>query len=180
MKFAYADPPYLGCGVKHYGDLRPDAADFDSIDAHHELVGRLVADYPDGWALSLHTPSLQAILPACPSDVRVAAWVKPFASFKPNVNPAYAWEPVIWRGGRKRDRSHPTVRDWHSASITLRKGLTGAKPASFARWLLYLWGALPCDELVDLFPGTGGVAGAWDAWRRQKRATQTYLDMGAA
>jgi hypothetical protein len=96
--------------------------------------------------------------------------VKPFAVFKPNVNPAYAWEPVIWRGGRsKRGRSEPTVRDWVSAEITLKKGLTGAKPEAFVWWLLELLGLESNDELTDLFPGTGVVGRTWERYRRQGR-----------
>ena len=100
----------------------------------------------------------------CPDDCRVAAWVKPFAVFKPNVNPAYAWEPVVFQGAKKRSRKEPTVRDWHSANITLRKGLTGAKPESFAFWLFDLLGAGSGDEFVDLFPGTGVLSGVWERW----------------
>lgn len=152
MRFAYADPPYVGQGDRydHY-----DSAMWNEVTAHLRLVDSLIDDYPDGWALSLSTPSLRLILPQCPDDVRVAAWVKPFAVFKPNVNPAYAWEPVIFRGGRKGDRERPTVRDWLSCNITLQKGLVGAKPPEFCRWILDLLGYEDGDELVDLFPGTG-------------------------
>lgn len=152
MRFAYADPPYLGCGrlyLKHH----PQALDWDSPEKHRALIKSL-SEF-DGWAMSLSSPSLRVILPMCPEDCRVAAWVKPFAVFKPNVNPAYAWEPVIFRGAKKRDRYDPTVRDWHSANITLKKGLTGAKPASFANWVFDLLGVGREDEFVDLFPGTG-------------------------
>ena len=41
MRFAYADPPYLGCGQRRYGALHEDAADFDSLDAHAEPCGTL-------------------------------------------------------------------------------------------------------------------------------------------
>ncbi len=131
------------------------------MERHAALVEQLVGDYPDGWAMSLSSPSLRTILPMCPEDVRVMAWVKPFAVFKPNVNPAYAWEPVIVRGGRKRGRDVPTVRDWVSANITLRKGLVGAKPPAFCDWLFGVLGAKPGDELDDLFPGTGVVSERW-------------------
>ena len=57
-----------------------------------------------------------------PKGRRLGAWTKPFASFKPNVNPAYAWEPVVFFGGRKRDRLEDTARDWHSENIALKKG----------------------------------------------------------
>lgn len=151
MRFAYADPPYIGCGHRYPEKLEVD---------HVELLARLTQGFPDGWALSCSSPSLRVLLPMCPGDVRIAAWVKPFAVFKPNVNPAYAWEPVIWRGGRKRTREEPTVRDWHAESITLRRGLVGAKPAIFNRWVLALLGVQDSDELVDLYPGTRSMAAA--------------------
>jgi hypothetical protein len=95
MRFAYADPPYIGQAKKHYGKRKDYAGEVD----HAALVARLVAEYSDGWALSLSSPTLRIILPMCPDNVRVMAWVKPFAVFKPGVNPAYAWEPVIVGGG---------------------------------------------------------------------------------
>jgi len=164
MKFAFADPPYLGCGAL-YAEDHPDARIWDDIEAHEALIARLVSDYPDGWALCASSPSLRALLPLCPADVRVAAWVKPFAVFKPNVNPAYAWEPVIFRGGRKGDRSRATVRDWFSKEITLKRGLTGAKPAAFCRWVLDLLGYEAGDQVDDLFPGTDAMGRAIDALR---------------
>jgi hypothetical protein len=39
--------------------------------------------------------------------------------------------------------------------------VTGAKPARFCKWLFELLGAADGDELVDLFPGSGGVERAW-------------------
>lgn len=156
MRFAYADPPYIGQARAHYAD-QPKCAEVN----HPLLVQHLVDDFPDGWALSCSSPTLRLILPMCPEDVRVMAWVKPFAVFKPNVNPAYAWEPVIVRGGRGLGRDVPTVRDWVSANITLRKGLAGAKPREFCFWLFEVLGMQPGDELADLFPGTGAVSESW-------------------
>jgi hypothetical protein len=162
MRFAYADPPYLGCGAKHYGTHHPDAADWDDPETHRALIGRLTAEYPDGWALSCHVPSLRVLLPMCPDDVRIGAWVKPFHALKRGVRPSYGWEPVIFRGGRNRNHPPPpkggtatTPRDFISANITLRKGLTGAKPEPVCRWVLDILGFRPGDTLVDLFPGTG-------------------------
>ena len=62
MRFAYADPPYIGQAKRHYS-ADPLCAEVD----HHELINRLVAEFPDGWALSASTPSLAIILPMCPS-----------------------------------------------------------------------------------------------------------------
>jgi hypothetical protein len=155
LKFAYADPPYLGCGAL-YKDKHPDALDWNSIERHERLVDDLHRDYPDGWAVSLASTTLWQLLPLFYEGVRVAAWVKPFAAFKPNVNPAYTWEPVIFCGGRKRDRAAPTVKDHLACNITLKKGLTGAKPAEFCEWILDLLGFDHTqDTLDDLFPGTG-------------------------
>lgn len=42
--------------------------------------------------------------------------------------------------------------------------VVGAKPAAFCRWVFELLGAQPGDELVDVFPGSGGVARAWEAF----------------
>jgi hypothetical protein len=169
MKVAYADPPYLGCCALYQHEHGEDGQCWDDWVTHKRLIRRLGEEFPDGWALSLSTPSLREILPMCPADVRVSAWVKPFAVFKPNVNPAYAWEPVIWRGGRmKRGREEITVRDWVSAEITLKKGLTGAKPETFCWWLFELLGLRAADEFVDLFPGTGVVTQTWQQYQRQR------------
>lgn len=170
MKFAYADPPYLGQGKKLYGHLHPNAHEWDRVERHWELVADLCADFPDGWAMSLSTPSLREILPACPEDVRIGAWVKTFCAFKKGVRPCYAWEPVIFRGGRNKNHPPPekggkqtTPKDFIIADeelviaepITLRKGLTGAKPEKVCRWILDILNVLPGDEFVDIFPGTG-------------------------
>lgn len=178
MKFAYADPPYLGVAARHYGALHPNAADYDKPEAWQSLIGRL-AEF-DGWALSLSSPSLRTILPMCPADVRVMAWVKPFASFKPGVGVAYAWEPIIVRGGRRRTRDQETVRDWIAENITLRRGLTGAKPAAVIYWLLEVWNAQRGDEVEDLFPGSGAVSAALDGWRLAQSGQSDAPLFGAA
>ena len=156
---AYADPPYLGMCAR-YGHEHGDGGCWDDLGTHGLLVDRLCAEYTDGWAMSLTSPSLRVILPFCPDDARVAAWVKPFASFKPGVNPGYCWEPVIFRGGRRRtDRTELTVRDFLDEPIQLRKGFFGAKPFRFNQWVRDLLGVRDSiDTLVDLFPGSGSMA----------------------
>ncbi len=154
MRFAYADPPYLGM-AKLYADRHPEAMIWDDPGTHRALIERLCDEYADGWALSLHVPSLRTILPMCPEDIRVAIWVKPFASFKPGVTRAWTWEPVIFFGGRSIPRSEPTWRDHIIEPITLRKGLAGAKPWRFCEWVLDGLNYQPGDTLDDLFLGTG-------------------------
>ena len=79
---------------------------------------------------------------------------------------AYAWEPVIVKPARKPVVSKRLVmRDWVECSITLRRGLTGAKPEKVCHWAFEMLGARPDDDLIDLFPGTGAVTRAWQTWR---------------
>ena len=163
MRIAYADPPYIGCG-KYYKEKQ-------EID-HLELINKLVQH--DAWALSCHTPSLGYLLNLCPKGTRVGAWVKPFCSFKPNVNPAYAWEPVLFIS-LPRARDVATVRDWCAANITLKKGLVGAKPPQFCFWLFDLLGAQSDDEFNDLFPGTGIVTQCWQSWVDRSKQTQIQM-----
>ena len=158
LRLAYADPPYLG-QAKLYPE-HPEAFRFDDPAEHWSLMCDLDEDY-DGWAYSLSSTSLHRLLPLAPSGVRIAVWVKPFAAFKRNVRIAYTWEPVIFKPGRDSSKDGaPVGRDHLSEPITLRKGLTGAKPDRFNRWVLDLLGYVPGDELVDLFPGTGGMTRA--------------------
>lgn len=194
LAVAFADPPYLGCcGLYGHRHEAPYGC-WNDPETHHQLIDWLVAEYPDGWALCASVPSLRTLLPMMPEDVRVGSWVKTFSAFKKGVRPAYAWEPVIWRGGRNPGAGFPhkpperggkqnTPKDFyetHTAAeglacpITLQKGLTGAKPEAFCRWVLDLLNVQPGDIVVDLFPGTGvmGVASA-------DRGCQWWSDFGA-
>lgn len=175
MRIAIADPPYIGQSKKHYGNHPDYAGEVD----HEALICHLVTDFPDGWALCCSSPSLRFLLPLCPPETRVMAWVKPFCAFKVNVNPAYAWEPVLVYGGRKRTRDQVTVRDWIAANITLKRGVSGAKPEAFCFWLFEVLGLQPGDELVDLFPGSGAVTEAWMRYQRQLTSTPSDCVQGA-
>ena len=162
MKVAYADPPYPG--MSHYYRDHPD---YDGEVDHAQLIDRMMDDY-DAWALHTASATLQEVLEACPAGVRIGAWVKTFASFKPGVNPAYAWEPVIFHGGRNdSSKTAATVTDWIAHPITLRKGLTGAKPPAVVEWVFRCLGLTADDAVDDLFPGTGVVSRTWEAFARQ-------------
>ena len=69
------------------------------------------------------------------SGIRICGWFKSFAAFKRNVSVAYAWEPVIIKAARKPAVSKRIIyRDFHEVpdcikeGITMKRGLTGAKP----------------------------------------------------
>lgn len=166
MKFAYADPPYIGQAKRHYSH-DPLCAEVD----HAELIARLCREFPDGWALSASAPSLAIIMPMLPAGVRIAVWCKSFCAFKKGVRPCYAWEPIIFCGGRNPSNGHKhappekngkqtTPKDFIVEPITLKKGLVGAKPEKVCRWILELLNVQIGDEVVDLFPGTGAMGRA--------------------
>ena len=173
-RFAYADPPYLGMASR-YAEQHPDALLWNDPETHRDLIERLSRDY-DGWALSLHVPSLRTILAMCPDDVVVMAWCKSWASWKPGVYPARAWEPVIIRGAAKRrwkNGDAQTPRDWCVTPAAMT-GFFGAKPEPMVHWLLACLGVGPDDDFDDLFPGSGAVTRAWERWR-----SQMQLGLGA-
>jgi len=155
-RVAYADPPYVGQAKRHYQSEEVD---------HVQLIQKLQTY--KAWALSCSSPSLPTLLPMCPNGIRIGAWVKPFAIFKPNVNPTYAWEPIIYVSKVYHGKAQHTIRDWVSCNITLKRGLVGVKPDNFCFWLFELLGMTKEDELDDLFPGTGAVTKAWENWRKQ-------------
>jgi hypothetical protein len=167
MNLGYADPPYFGCG-KLYAAHHPDALDWDEPATHAALVDRLQAEF-DGWVLHTSaTPEAMALYAplVLKTGARWCSWVKGFAAFKRNVPVAYAFEPVIIKPARKPVVSKRMVmRDWIQESITLKRGLTGAKPEAVCHWAFELLGARPDDELHDLFPGTGAVERAWRTWQ---------------
>jgi hypothetical protein len=143
---------------------------------HPLLIDWLNREF-DGWALSLPVPSLRDILPMCPPEVRVCAWVKPFCSFKPNNPFAYAWEPVLVKSCRNSGRFTTTVRDWVSCNITLQRGFYGAKPEGFCHWMFDAMGMTPDDEFLDVFPGSGAVTNAFAVW---KQDNARLIDVEAA
>jgi hypothetical protein len=163
MIIGYADPPYVGCA-----HLYKDHADFAGEVDMAALIKKLEADF-DGWVLHASaTPTSMAILSplVATTNARWMAWVKGFAAFKKNVSVAYAWEPVIVKAARKPVVSKRLVmRDWIQESITLKRGLTGAKPEAVCHWAFEMVGARPDDDLQDLFVGSGAVSRAWKSWQ---------------
>ena len=180
MKFAYADPPYLGCG-KLYLDYHPDSMIWDDPQTHKLLIERLCNEYPDGWALSLHEPSLRTILPMTPTDCRTGAWVKPFAFWR---NYPIKWEPVIFRGGRKPKNSNFGYWCMANAPRTSLKDrfnppFPGRKPRTFCRWIFGQLGAEKGDQLDDLFPGSNAVTAAWAEWVNEVNLDLPLFTSGA-
>lgn len=85
----------------------------------------------------------------------------------PALAPLPAWEPVVYAGER-RDMSLAARHDALVCNVKARTTdpghVIGAKPAAFCFWLFDLLGALPGDDLSDLFPGSGGIGRAWSIY----------------
>lgn len=178
MRFAYADPPYLG-RAEYYRAHHPDAMTWNDPETHRALIAHLQAEYPDGWALSLNERSLRTILPMCPPEARVAACITDRPRFAGKAVPVRKhFEPVIFNGGRpysdtgnraadflvtKQERLPAGQPRYAMRKDDLRSGRTfvGRKPKAFSLWVLDLLGWLPGDMIDDLFPGTGAVQEAW-------------------
>jgi hypothetical protein len=161
LRLAYADPPYPG-----KAGLYPEGEEVD----HRALVDRLVAEFPNGWALSTSASALQAVLALCPADVRVCSWHRQIRRTR-SRRPLSAWEPLIVYGGRELPTNvTQTATDalaYAGRYRTFPGAMTGMKPPQFAVWMFAQLGALPGDELVDLFPGSGAVSRAWERYTRQ-------------
>lgn len=154
LRFAYADPPYPGLAKEFYRDEPTYAGEVD----HAALIASLLERY-DGWALSTGAYALREILPLCPEEARVCAWVKPIGVSSRTFGLHNTWEPLIVVAGR---RLRPGKRDWLSAMPARGGGqLMGRKPLAFCAFLFAALGMRPGDLFDDLFPGTGIVTRAW-------------------
>lgn len=157
MRLAYADPPYPG-----KAHLYVDHPDYAGEVDHFALVNSLRYGGYDGWALSTSAESLHALLPLCPPEHRVLAWVKHTVTV--------SWEPLIVVSARKvegvRDwiQCEPDSYQWRAKPDSY---VIGQKPKPFCQWLFAWLGAEPGDTLDDLFPGSGNVAAAWAEWQLQ-------------
>lgn len=164
MRFAYADPPYIGQAKRHYGKHR----DYDGEVDHAELIDRLQRDY-DGWALSLSMKSLPAIAKLCPDDVITLAWFKPIAP-PLGDHRRYNWEPVLMRPVRRYGPGYvPTAVVVSPPMFTFREKpaehVIGEKPEAFAHWVFAAAGLTQEDAFVDLYPGSGAITRAWATYR---------------
>ena len=179
MRLAIADPPYppfIGSGGRKnrasrwYGtgqrgksdrpaDFHPDAARWDDPAEHRALLERLHAGF-DGFAIAT-SPDGLAAYGELPVGTRIMAWIKPNA--QPGSHRLRSmWEPVILyppKGRRSNRGGVGMTPDVLTANAP--RGFIGAKPAAWTRWVLAAMTYDPAtDELVDLFPGSGAVAGA--------------------
>lgn len=184
LRFAIADPPYLGRAARRYGvgatgrnfgsgpvraatgqrpgthgtTEHPAAAEWDDPATHVALVHDLTARF-DGWAIAAWPTSLDVYLSAAPPDTRVAVWVKSDA-VPSGSRIITSWEPVIAYipPSRRRRGTGLAMRDVFTAG-TPKINHVGAKPSAWTRFVLNLLGYDPAvDVVTDLFPGSGAVS----------------------
>jgi hypothetical protein len=178
VRLAIADPPYLGRANRWYGggrgsgrvissggrpatkpDFHPEAAEWDRIERHAELIQDLTAF--DGWALAGTAESGARLLPFAPVGTRLAAWVRPNA-MPAGARVITAWESVLYYvpDGRRARIKGQSSRDALVAS-TRPSGFLGSKPPEWTHWVLDLLGYdAETDTVADLFPGSGAVSAA--------------------
>lgn len=202
-RLAYADPPYPGRSKRYYGDhpdydgevdhaalVASLAADYDawalstSADALQDVLAlcppgvRVAAWFRgarphrdaalpiNGWEPVIYAGQL--IRRAAPAPASVAQDLRDASS-----------ATTAMRLADPRDASSPpgeridalTYRP--GARTTDPKRVIGAKPAAFCGWIFELLAAQPGDTMVDVFPGSGGVARAWEVYA--SRATSNRL-----
>lgn len=146
----YADPPYSGQAKRRYNLPEINIANLIALMEH--IAPRR--------ALSISAPMLYTVLPLLPK-ARVMPWVKPQTSFKPNVWPAYTWEPVLVWGDIKADREMPTPRDHLVWPAHQRKkgDFCTPKPPEFADWIIRVLLPRPAGKVfIDLFAGSGVIS----------------------
>ena len=163
LRLAYADPPYPGLAKRYYDEEESYAGEVD----HGALLEQLRAF--DGWALSTSARALRVVLPLCPPEARVCAWVKPGRLPWARAGVHNRWEPLIVVPARALAPGFPDCLQAQPAR--LGGTMMGRKPIAFCAWLFHLLGAVPgVDALEDLFPGTGIVGRAWEELSSRARS----------
>jgi hypothetical protein len=165
----YADPPYKGQG-KRYG-IKNNINIAQLIKLMEHIAPRR--------ALSISVPMLRETMDLLPT-ARVLPWVKPQTSFKPNVWPAYTWEPVLVWGDIKADRTMPTPRDHIVAAAHQKKPgeFVTPKPPDFADWIIRVLLPRPADKIFcDLFSGSGAIGRVADGLGCKVIAVDKFISL---
>lgn len=174
LRFAIADPPYLGRARRWYGvegrgagagrhraDEHPDAGEWDDPERHRTLVADLMSSGYDGWAIAAAPMSLPIYYPVLPDGARTLIWRRRNA--QPSAHRIrWSWEAVLVLTPPTR-RKHGTgfaIDDVLDAPIE-RRGFVGAKPPAWTRWVVDAMGVdLEVDQVDDVFAGSGAVRAA--------------------
>ena len=185
MKFAIADPPYLGSAHRWYGvngrakgrglgraDEHPEAYLWDQEEKHIELAKKLLNEF-DGFAIALTSHSLSTYLSIIQTGrtngIKVMSWIKP-ASLPGGNRITQSWEPVIVKVPKER-KGRGTGKQMNDYLIkpSPRNKFAGSKPIEWTHWVLDAMGVRFDDEIVDLFNGSGLVKEAINEYKELLR-----------
>jgi hypothetical protein len=175
MKFAIADPPYLGRSVRYYGaggrggknkkqaDNHPEAHIWDYAETHKQLAQQLLKEY-DGFSIAMSVHSLSTYLEVLETEsengIRVGVW------HRPNAVPSGSritnnWEPVVFKIPTSRKGRFTAAHTSDVLTCNVKhNGFTGSKPKDWVHWVIQVMGVAEGDTVDDLFHGSGAVAQA--------------------
>lgn len=173
-------PPGSRVAAWHRG-FRPNRQAHGPLNAWEPVIyGGRVLRRPDPRDAS-RSPAPETRPAAARRDT--SSWfdfVAPFLGTDPSPTTT-ATDPSPAAADASRSPGEPVAQDLHDTSaISTRRvdsliyqahprttdpsRVIGAKPATFCRWVFDLLGATDADDLVDVFPGSGGVSRAWQVF----------------
>ena len=158
LRLGVGDPPYPG-----KAHLYRDHPDYGGEVDHASLLQEL--DTFDGWVLATSAEALPRVVSLASryDGWRVAAWVRGGRPGR-RAGPVSSWEPVLYKPARAvphRDQPDDSLVFTSRPRTSDPDRVIGAKPSAWWAWIFRLMGARSGDELVDLFPGSGGGMRAW-------------------
>lgn len=178
MRFALADPPYPGKAWK-YKDQPSFAGEVDHFALLSALEGRRISGAIQGWALATlcSLRVLRRLMSHLPEHAELHPWIKPIGVSSKTYGAHQTCELLLVVPGR---RLRPGFRNGLVAQPARGGGtLVGRKPIAWCAWAFRHLGALPGDELEDLFPGSGAVSRAWAEVSRTA-VVSAPIDMSSA
>ena len=190
LRLAYADPPYPGRAARYYSD-HPDyngEVDHPALIEHlstydgwalstaADALPAVLASCPPGVRVAAwvrgERPNLRAGRPLNAWEP-VIYWGGRVVQQEPSSLTVVNASPMATTDASRAAANDASRGSARRVDVLIRRPrprttapghVTGAKPADFARWMFDLLGAQTGDELTDLFPGTGGIARAWEAF----------------
>jgi hypothetical protein len=198
LRLAYADPPYPGLSRRYYAGHPDYAGEVDHAELISRLAStydgwalstsaralpELLPLCPPGVRVAAWVRGERPTRSAGP----LSAWEPVlYAGGRLHVAAAGQHDASCSAGHASRATAATRRADHGDASaidtrrvdtLIYRPGVRttdparviGAKPAVFIRWVFDLLGALPGDDLEDVFPGSGGVSRAWDIYTSVRR-----------
>ena len=113
IRACYADPVYPA-RARYYSvpgtpEFHPDSMRWDDPAAHIELMARLEAEFPDGWAMSTSSDAVRALWPASPPGTQLAMWGRGGPRLNLRVVPG--WEAVLYRVDVVKVPGRPAAMD---------------------------------------------------------------------